>query len=257
MRDCIGAEKVRMKKLIIIAAAALVLFVLLAAGVKTVDVKDVEATGKTIGLAWLNTGFHKLTGVKMGWYKLTQITGIIALLTVGAFAVLGLVQLIKRRSLKKVDPELLTLGGLFVATAIAYVLFELIKVNYRPIIMPGAEAAEASFPSSHTMLIVTVMGGTILILDRYIKDARLCVSLRTLCVLIALITVFGRLISGVHWFTDIVAALLLSTALLARLYEEWVEPEFVLERGVASRATWPGFMDHDEYLRRGVPFYDF
>ena len=204
-----------MKKLIIIAAAALVLFVLLAAGVNTVDVKEVEATGRTIGFAWLNQGFHKLTGVKTGWYKLTQITGLIALAVVGALAVLGLVQLIRRRSLKKVDPELLTLGGLFIATGLMYVLFELIKVNYRPIIMPGDTAAEASFPSSHTMLVVMVMGGTLLILDRYIKDRRLCVSLRALCVLTALITVFGRLISGVHWFTDIVAALLLSTVLIA------------------------------------------
>ena len=116
-----------MKKLIIIAAAALVLFVLLAAGVNTVDVKEVEATGRTIGFTWLNQGFHKLTGVKTGWYKLTQITGLIALAVVGAFAVLGLVQLIRRRSLKKVDPELLTLGGLFIATGLMYVLFELIK----------------------------------------------------------------------------------------------------------------------------------
>ena len=204
-----------MKKKILVAAAALALFVLLIVCVKTVDVKEVEATGKTIGLAWLNTGFHKLTGEKMGWYKLTQITGLIALAVVAAFAVLGLIQLIRRRSLKIVDPELLTLGGLFIATGLMYVLFELIKVNYRPIIMPGETAAEASFPSSHTMLVVTVMGGTILILDRYIKDSRLCVSLRTLCVLIALVTVFGRLICGVHWFTDIVGALLLSAALLA------------------------------------------
>ena len=207
--------KLQMKKKILVAAAALALFVLLVVCVKTVDVKEVEATGKTIGLAWLNTGFHKLTGVKMGWYKLTQITGLIALAAVAAFAVLGLIQLIRRRSLKKVDPELLTLGGLFIATGLMYVLFELIKVNYRPIIMPGETAAEASFPSSHTMLVVTVMGGTILILNRYIKDSRLCVSLRTLCVLIALITVFGRLICGVHWFTDIAGALLLSVALLA------------------------------------------
>ena len=207
--------KLQMKKKIVIAAAALALFLLLIVGVKTVDVKEVEATGKTIGFAWLNTGFHELTGVKTGWYKLTQITGLIALAVVVAFAVLGLIQLIRRRSLKKVDSELLTLGGLFIATGLMYVLFELVKVNYRPIIMPGETAAEASFPSSHTMLVVTVMGGAILILGRCIKDSRLCVSLRTLCVLTALITVFGRLICGVHWFTDIVGALLLSAALLA------------------------------------------
>ena len=122
-------------------------------------------------------------------------------------------QLIRRRSLKKVDSELLTLGGLFIATGLMYVLFELIKVNYRPIIMPGDTAAEASFPSSHTMLIMTVMIAVMIVSDKYFGNL-FGAFIRVLCFLTTLVTVGGRLWCGVHWLTDIIGGILLSATLL-------------------------------------------
>ena len=139
-----------------------------------------------------------------------------------AFAVMGFVQLIKRKSLLKVDKEILALGILYIAIIGLYVLFEQVIVNYRPIIMPGCTKPEASFPSSHTMLVYTIMGSTALILGKYVKNDKLCRAMQTVCVIIIAVTVIGRLISGVHWFTDILGALLISTTLLA-LFSKAVE----------------------------------
>ena len=96
-----------------------------------------------------------------------------------------------------------------------YVLFELVVINYRPVIMPGVEGVEASFPSSHTMLICSVMGSTAMVLKKYVKRDALRMGLQVGCVIVAVITVAGRLLSGVHWVTDILGGVLLSCALLA------------------------------------------
>jgi undecaprenyl-diphosphatase len=204
-----------MKKKIIIAAGAFVLFILLIVLVKIVDVRTVEETGMTMGFFALNSGFHKLTGFRQGWYDLTQITGYISIAAGLVFAVIGLIQLVRRKSLLKVDRRILGLGVLFIVMAVVYVLFEIIAVNYRPVIMPGDSAAEASFPSSHTVLVCVVLSGVALMLEYYIKNAGLRVSLQALCALVILITVFGRLICGAHWLTDIVGGLLISTSLVS------------------------------------------
>ncbi|MBO4327079.1 MAG: phosphatase PAP2 family protein [Clostridia bacterium] len=204
-----------MKKKIIIAAGAFALFILLIVLVKIADVRTVEETGMTMGFFALNSWFHKLTGFRQGWYDLTQITGYISIAAGLVFAVIGLIQLIRRKSLLKVDRRILGLGVLFIVMAAVYVLFEIIVVNYRPVIMPGDSAAEASFPSSHTVLVCVVLSGVALMLEYYIKKAGLRVSLQALCALVILITVFGRLICGAHWLTDIIGGLLISTTLVS------------------------------------------
>ena len=183
--------------------------------VKCVDVAAIGPAGTSVGLSGLNQAVHNLTGVHMLWYTITDWLGILAVLAVAAMALLGLVQLIKRRSLFKVDREILALGGLYLAIFLLYVFFEKVIVNYRPIIMPGCTAPEASFPSSHTMLTCVVLGGILLVLDKYVKNKGLCAVLKALCWLIIIVTVVGRLISGVHWFTDIIGGLLISAALLS------------------------------------------
>lgn len=198
-----------------IAGVSGVLFLLLIVLVKTVDTATVEATGKTMGLYTLNGGFHALTGVNMFWYKLTQALGIFLILVAGGFAFLGLHQLIKRKSLLKVDRCLLCLGGLYAVLIVLYAFFEKVIINYRPIIMDGKLAAEASFPSSHTMLVCVVMGSAVMLIPHYVKDAKIRQILQIVCLLVILITVIGRLICGVHWFTDILGGVLISMTLLA------------------------------------------
>ena len=195
------------------------LTVILIALVRLVDVAPIGADGTSIGLSHLNQFVFDLFGVNMLWYNITDWLGVAAVLTGFVFAVTGLVQLIKRRSLLKVDREILALGGLYIVVIGLYLLFENVNVNYRPIIMPDNTSPEASFPSSHTMLVCVIMGSAAMLINRYIRNKPLNRILRAVCYVIIGVTVVGRLIAGVHWFTDILGGILISVTLLS-LYEE-------------------------------------
>ena len=201
-----------------LSGAAFALFLLLLLLVKTLDVAVIGPNDTRIGLSHLNQAFHELTGVKLFWYDLTQGFGILALIVAGLFGVLGLWQLVGRKKLLAVDHQILALGVLFVIVIGLYVFFEIVVVNYRPIVMPGDTAPEASFPSSHTMLVCAVLGGGMLTARYYIKNPRLLLAVQVLGAVIIVLTVIGRLICGVHWFTDILGGLLLSVALLAAFW---------------------------------------
>ena len=200
------------------------LFALLIVLLRCVDVEPVGAAGTSVGLSHLNRFVFELTGVNMVWYNITDWLGLAAIFAAFLFAATGLVQVIKRRSILKVDKEILALGGLYILVIGIYVLFENVIVNYRPIIMPGCSNPEASFPSSHTMLVCVIMGNTIIIIGKYIKKKSLCMVIRGICAAVIAVTVVGRLISGVHWFTDILGGLLISTFLLA-LYSVLITEE--------------------------------
>ena len=178
------------------------------------DVQMIGPEETSIGLATINGMIHETTGVQMIWYEITSYLGILSILVGLCFACIGFVQLIRRRSLLKVDAEILSLGCLYVILAVLYILFELVVINERPIIMPGDEHVEASFPSSHTLLSFAIFGSAMIIIGKYVRNRRLCNLIQVLLGILILIAVFGRLLSGVHWFTDILGSLFLSAALL-------------------------------------------
>lgn len=177
------------------------------------DVAAIGPDGTEVGFSHINQLVHNLTGVNMLWYEITDYIGYGAIAVCGMFALAGFVQMIKRRSLLKVDREIWALGGLFIAVIGCYVFFEKYIVNYRPIIMPGETAPEASFPSSHTMLIMTVMIAVMIVSDKYFGKG-LGAIVRLVCFLTTIVTIGGRLWCGVHWFTDIIGGILLSATLL-------------------------------------------
>ena len=198
------------------------LVMLLIVLVRFVDVRPIGPEGTSIGLSRLNGFFFRLSGVNILWYHITDWLGVAAILVAFLFAMAGFVQLIKRRSILKVDHEILALGGLYIVVIGLYVLFEIVIVNYRPIIMPDGIHPEASFPSSHTMLVCVIMGSAIMLIGKYVKEKRICRVLRRICAAIIGMTVIGRLIAGVHWFTDIVGGVLISIFLLS-LFSEVLE----------------------------------
>lgn len=205
------------------------------------DVAPIGEGGTSVGFSHINEAVHNITGVNMLWYGITDYIGYGAIALCLLFALAGFVQMIKRRGLLKVDGEILALGGLFAADIALYMAFEKFIINYRPIIMPGETEPEASFPSSHTMLILTVMLAVMIILDKYVKSGGLCTFLRILCALTALVTVCGRLYCGVHWFTDIVGGVLLSltlilifSAVVSRIRDNEALKRSVLENPVVS-----------------------
>ena len=210
------------KRRILTASFSGLLFAVLIILARLVDVQAIGPEGTRIGLSHLNRLVFEMLGVHMLWYEITDWLGIAAIFAAFLFALAGLVQWIRRKSLLKVDKEILALGGLYLIMIGFYILFELLIVNYRPIIMPGSIHPEASFPSSHTMLVCVIMGSAILLLGKYVKSDVLSIVLRVICAAIIAITVIGRLISGVHWFTDILGGILISVMLL-NLYAEILE----------------------------------
>ena len=204
-----------------------VLFLLLIVLLCLVD-RQPWAGETEIGLATLNAamllgvlvlnGSYGIDGsldLSLKLYKLTEYLGYFAILVLCVFAILGLAQLIRRRSLKKVDREILAMGGLFVLTLIVYVFFEKVVVNYRPMTIPGENGFEPRLPSSHTMLGMVILGSVCMVLGKYVRSPGLCTVLRLLCILLILAMIFGRLLSGCHWFTDILGGVLVSLAMLA------------------------------------------
>ena len=197
-----------------LAGIFLLAFLLLTILVKTVDVQAIGPNGSKIGLASLNGAVFNAIGENVLFYNITEFLGLLPFAVAGVFAILGVCQAIKRKGIKKVDLEIYILGAFYVAVIAAYILFEIVEINYRPILVDGT--LEASYPSTHTMLAVCIMTTAIIELHRLIKNKKaLLIAADCLCVAIAAAIVIGRLLSGVHWTTDIIAGLLLSGALIS------------------------------------------
>ena len=201
------------KEYLIGSAVLFLAFAAFTALVSRFDVKPIGPEGSEVGFAALNQFVFRLFGVNLIWYDITDCLGIIPVLFALGFGLTGLWQLIKGKSIRKVDSSILLLGLFYLLVIGAYLFFEQVVMNYRPVILE--EGLEASYPSSHTMLVVCVMAAAATQFRILCPDKkRLCRGMDVLsCVLIG-VTVVGRLISGVHWFTDIVGGLLLSFALV-------------------------------------------
>ena len=200
------------KKRLVLGAGLVVVFVLWTVLVCFVDVRTIGPEGSSVGFATLNGFVHELTGVNWLLYTVTDWLGLVPIAVALGFAILGLVQLIKRKSLWKVDHSILALGVFYIVVMAAYVFFEMVVINYRPTLVGGY--LEASYPSSTTMLVMCVMPTAAMQLNARIKSTVL-----KRCAIIAIATftafmVIGRLISGVHWITDIIGGALLSAGLV-------------------------------------------
>lgn len=200
------------KKRIFVGAGFLAAFVLWTVLVSLVDIRAIGPNGSSVGFATLNGYVHERTGVNFPLYTITDWLGLVPIGVAFGFAILGLVQWIKRKSLLKVDRSLLVLGGFYVVVLAAYLFFEIVVINYRPVLLGGY--LEASYPSSTTMLVMCVMPAAMMQLHERIKNDvfRRCVMI-SIAVFIAFM-VIGRLMSGVHWLSDIIGGALLSTGLV-------------------------------------------
>ena len=191
-------------------------FVLWTVLIRFVDVEAIGPRQSSVGFATLNGYIHNLTGVNMSLYIITDWLGLVPIGVAFGFAILGIVQCIKRKSLLEVDRSILTLGGFYIVVMAVYILFEIVVINYRPTLIDGY--LEASYPSSTTILVMCVMPTAMMQLRTRIKNDlfRRCVML-TITVFITFM-VIGRLVSGVHWITDIIGGALLSTAIVLMYY---------------------------------------
>jgi undecaprenyl-diphosphatase len=199
------------KRRLVLGAILLMAFVLWTVLVRFIGVRAIGPEGSSVGFATLNRYVHELTGVNWFLYIVTDWLGLVPIAVALGFAILGLVQLIKRKSLWKVDHSILALGVFYIVVIAVYAFFEMVVINYRPTLINGY--LEASYPSSTTMLVMCVMPTATMQLNARIKNT----ALRR-CALITIIAftafmVMGRLISGVHWITDIIGGLLFSAGI--------------------------------------------
>lgn len=187
-------------------------FVLWTALLCFVDVRAIGPMGSKVGFSSLNGWVHGLTGVNMALYTVTDWLGLVPIAAAFCFAVLGAVQAVKRKSILKVDRSILVLGVFYIAVICVYLMFENVVINYRPTLIEGR--LEVSYPSSTTMLVMCVMPTAVMQLRTRMKNT---LSGRFVCIAIAAFTAFmviGRLISGVHWVTDIIGGALISAGLV-------------------------------------------
>lgn len=194
------------------AVCLLTAFVLWTVLLRVVDVRAVGPNGSSVGFAAMNLLVHKLTGVHMELYVITDWLGLIPIAVCMGFALLGLAQWIQRRRILKVDRSILVLGGFYMAVMAVYVLFEILVINYRPVLIDGM--LEASYPSSTTMLVMCVMPTALMQICQRMKNGVLRRCVFAAMIAFVAFMVAGRLVSGVHWATDIIGGALLSAGLV-------------------------------------------
>lgn len=200
------------QKKYIVTAGLFVLFIIYTILVATIDVQAVGPQKSKIGFASINMAVFQSLGESAFWYTLTKYLGVIAIVVVLGFGVVGLIQMIQRKNFFRTDLEILMLGGFYVVMAVFYAFFEKVILNYRPVLEDGK--LEASYPSSHTMLVCCVMATAIIQFNRMIKNQTVCILADIVAVAIIALMVMGRLLSGVHWLTDIVGGVIISAALV-------------------------------------------
>ena len=196
----------------ILGGILLILFVLFTWSLTLIDVQPIGPNDSSVAYASINNAVHNLFGVNMTLYNITDWAGVVAIFIALGFAVLGLVQWVKRKRILKVDSSILILGVFYIFVFSAYVFFEFHVINRRPVLINGI--LEASYPSSTTMLAMCVLPTAMMQFHRLIKNTKIRNAINVLCGLFTAFMVIGRLICGVHWFTDILGGLIFSVAMI-------------------------------------------
>ena len=204
------------RKSFYVGAGLLILFIIWTVSLRFVDVEAIGPYGSSVGFATINKTVRNITGVHMSLYTMTDWLGLVPICFIAGFGVLGLCEWIKRKNLFNVGSDILTLGGFYIVVVTLYIFFEIFVVNYRPILINGI--LEASYPSSTTMLVMCVMPTDIMQFDSRIKNIRFKKYIKIAIVAFTGFMVVARLISGVHWFSDIIGGALLSGGLVTIYY---------------------------------------
>ena len=204
------------RKCFCISICLLAAFILWTIAICLMDVQPIGPQGTSVGFAGINGFVHGLTGVHFGLYNITDWLGLVPILVCMGFGGLGLAQWIRRKSICKVDRSILALGGFYIITIAVFLFFESFVINYRPVLISGY--LEASYPSSTTLLVMCVMPTAMMQFNTRINNKILRAAVAYTITAFIAFMVIGRLISGVHWFTDIIGGMLLSAGLSMLYY---------------------------------------
>ena len=205
----------RVKRNFFISFILIILAITFTFLVKIIDVKQIGVNETSIGFSSLNQLIFNSIGINMIWYHITEWLGIIPIILSITYTLIGFIQLVKRKNILKIDKEIIILGIFYIIIIFIYILFEKYIINYRPILIDNI--LEASYPSSHTLMTICICGSSIII-NKKIFNNKITKIINIVSIIVILLTVIGRLISGVHWFTDIIGGILISISLLMTLY---------------------------------------
>lgn len=217
----------------LISGFLFLLFVLLTIAVCKIDVKPIGPEQSSVGLSQINGLIFNLVGVNLLWYHITDWLGVIAIATAFCFAIIGLLQLIKRKNFLKVDFNILVLAAFYLLVIGFYLIFEMFIINYRPVSL--YQNLEASYPSSHTMIVISIMATAMMQYKSLLKQKTLILVAKIVSAIIIAVTVLGRFISGVHWFTDILAGIILSASLCMLYYSVMKNRELIKNESKENR----------------------
>ena len=199
------------KKNIIVSICLIMLSVIYTILVKYVDVAPIGPKASSVGFSTLNKFVFNFFGRSNIWYNITEVLGMISILIALFYALIGLYKLIKNKSILKIDKEIIILGIFYFVVLLVYLFFEKVIINYRPVLVKGV--LEASYPSSHTMLSICICLSAMIINNKLYKNMRISKIINTLSIIIMITTTVGRLLSGMHWISDILGGIIISICL--------------------------------------------
>lgn len=203
--------KTTWKRNIVMGVILIALFIIYTILIQIIDVKPLGLNGTDIGFYTINSWFHNLCGLNFTLYTVTDWAGLIPLFVMIAFAFLGLFQFIKRKDIKKVDLDIIILGAYYIAIIIIYFIFEIVTINFRPVLINGF--IESSYPSSTTLLVLGIMPTLTELIGRRCKFKKIKIATIIFTITFSLGCVICRLVSGVHWLTDIVGSVIIASGL--------------------------------------------
>ena len=195
----------------IASASLLLVFIIFTILVKTVDV-HYYYNNTYVGFYSMNSKFGELV-TNFGKYEpMGKMSDIILYLSFGYILILfifAIIELIKKKSFKKLNMNYYVALGGYVLVAVLYVIFEIVKVNYSPDSLP--DKLKPSYPSSHVFigcmfyLINTFTAMKLLKPEKDWIKPLVFIATGIICVLL----VFTRTMSAKHWLSDIIASIIL------------------------------------------------
>ena len=206
-----------------------VCFIMFTVALKFVDVQPVGPMDSEVGFATVNVFVHNLFGQNKVYDRISDFLAVLSLFAACSFAIIGAYQLLQKKSILKVDSSIILLGVTYVFVILIYVLFEKLVINFRPVLEKGV--LEASYPSSHTMMILIILGTARTTMERIIHNELVLKGLGIVLAVLMVLAVAFRIMSGVHWFTDILGALFISAAVI-QLYNSLYKSVVAVENQI-------------------------
>lgn len=190
-----------------ITLAIFIVFIIFTIGVMNIDVMAIGPKDGKVGFSTINKKVFEIFGQNDKWDQVSD-----KLLSISVFVELGFIlitifQIIKRKSLFKIDYDISIFFILYIIFALINVFFDYIAINNRPIIEDGK--VEASYPSTHTFMTVFMLGFLMIEIWCRIKNKAIKNIIYTICVIIMIAMPILRVIAGRHWLTDVIGGVIL------------------------------------------------